>query len=56
MYDEKRFFRHGLVSIVIFVVVMLIGIEKSEANTELKVGTYHCPLLFFIRILNNMMV
>ena len=47
MYDEKRFFRHGLVSMVIFVVAMLIGIEKGEANTELKVGTYHCPPFIF---------
>ncbi|MGR6833854.1 transporter substrate-binding domain-containing protein [Aliivibrio wodanis] len=47
MFDEKRVFRHCVISMVIFVVTMLIGIEKSKANTELKVGTYHCPPFIF---------
>lgn len=47
MYDEKRVFRHYIISIVIFVVAMFVGIEKSRANTELKVGTYHCPPFIF---------
>ncbi len=47
MFGEKRGFRHCVISMVIFVATMLIGIEKSEANTELKVGTYHCPPFIF---------
>ncbi|MDD9180382.1 MULTISPECIES: transporter substrate-binding domain-containing protein [Aliivibrio] len=47
MYDEKRAFRYCVISMVIFVVTILIGIEKTEANTELKVGTYHCPPFIF---------
>lgn len=47
MYDEKRVFRHYIISMLIFVFAMFAGIEKSQANTELKVGTYHCPPFIF---------
>ncbi|MGF1906332.1 transporter substrate-binding domain-containing protein [Aliivibrio salmonicida] len=47
MFDEKRGFRHCVISMVIFVAAMIGGIEKSQANTELKVGTYHCPPFIF---------
>ncbi|MDD9158221.1 ABC transporter substrate-binding protein, partial [Aliivibrio sp. S4TY2] len=47
MYDEKRVFRHYIILMVIFVTAMFVGIEKSEANTKLKVGAYHCPPFIF---------
>ncbi|RYU71423.1 transporter substrate-binding domain-containing protein [Aliivibrio finisterrensis] len=47
MHDKKSAFRYYIISIAIFMATMFVGIEKSRANTELKVGTYHCPPFIF---------
>lgn len=47
MFNVKIGFRHNAIALFIFMLLIFGSIAKSQANTELKVGTYHCPPFIF---------